>query len=95
MMIKNNSCIAELIDVTKVYPHSERDMAALNKVSLKANSRELILLLGPSGSGKTTLLTILAGFQKPSTGEVYLFGHNILEYSVTDLQKMRAVVTFM
>jgi len=90
-MMKNDSCIAELIGVTKVYPHSDREMAALNKVSLKANSGELILLLGPSGSGKTTLLTIIAGLQKPSSGEVFLFGKNVNEYTAADLQKMRAV----
>ena len=89
-MMSNNNSIAELIEVTKVYPHSERDMAALNKVSFKANPGELVLLLGPSGSGKTTMLTILAGLLKPSSGEVTIFGHNVLEYSLTDLQKMRA-----
>ena len=66
--------IAKLVDVTKIYSRSGVDTTAIREISFEARASELILLLGPSGSGKTTMLTILAGLQKPTRGEVYLFG---------------------
>jgi putative ABC transport system ATP-binding protein len=83
-------CTAELANVSKVFSRSGNETVALNNVSFKVCRGELILLLGPSGSGKTTLLTLLAGFQKPSSGEVFIFGKKVQDYSPSALQKIRA-----
>ena len=45
---------------------------ALDEVSVDIASGEFFSLLGPSGCGKTTLLRMLAGFDRPSTGEIYI-----------------------
>jgi putative ABC transport system ATP-binding protein len=82
--------IAVLSNVTKIYERQGNGAAALKQVSFEALPGELVLLLGPSGSGKTTFLTLLAGFQKPSSGNVFLFGKDILEYSSSGLQHLRA-----
>lgn len=50
---------------------------ALENVTLEISPAELIALLGPSGCGKTTLLQIIAGFVRPSAGEVCLDGNRI------------------
>ena len=47
---------------------------ALNNVSLSIKEGELMAFLGPSGSGKTTLLNIIAGFDHPTSGEIYSDG---------------------
>lgn len=85
-----NICTAELAGVTKVFSRTGNETVALNNVSFKVNQGELVLLLGPSGSGKTTLLTLLAGFQEPSRGEVYIFGKRVQDYAPATLQKIRA-----
>jgi ABC-type lipoprotein export system ATPase subunit len=81
---------AELVEVTKIFSRSGNETVALNRVSFKATQGELALLLGPSGSGKTTLLTLLAGLQEPSSGEVYIFGKRVQDYSPSSLQRLRA-----
>ena len=46
------------------------DRVALREVSLSAHRGELVAVIGPNGAGKTTLLSILAGIQRPDTGEI-------------------------
>jgi putrescine transport system ATP-binding protein len=50
------------------------DFVALNDVSLNIYKKELFCLLGGSGCGKTTLLRVLAGFEEPTSGRIFLDG---------------------
>ena len=51
---------------------------ALNGVDLKVDPAEIFALLGPNGSGKTTLMRILTTQFKPTSGEAYNFGHDVV-----------------
>ena len=82
----NNQNIVELIKISKVYESRGCRTDALKEIDFTSRRGELILLLGPSGSGKTTLLTIVAGFNQPTEGNVYLFEKDINDYSQTELQ---------
>jgi ABC-type Fe3+/spermidine/putrescine transport system ATPase subunit len=54
-----------------------RIVNAIENVSLEIGRGEFVTVIGPSGCGKTTLLNILAGFERPSAGQVLLEGQSI------------------
>lgn len=62
--------VIELVEMTKTYPGGK--MPAVYEVSFKINKGQVLALLGPSGSGKTTLLRLIAGFETPDQGKIFL-----------------------
>jgi putative ABC transport system ATP-binding protein len=59
-------------DVSKFYGTGDASVTALNHVSVDVAEGQFTAIMGPSGSGKSTLLHMLAGLDRPSSGEVYL-----------------------
>lgn len=62
---------------------------ALKNISFSIEKGEYVAIMGESGSGKTTLLNILAVLDKPSLGEVYLNGNNIMLLKQDEIAKFR------
>src|ERR1043166_5672150 len=60
------------------------DIAAVRDVSLDVAPGELMTLLGPSGCGKTTTLRMIAGFQEPSAGEIFIGEHDVTGIEAND-----------
>lgn len=56
------------------------DNQALKDISLTVPHGSLIVLLGPAGAGKTTTLRIIAGLEAPSSGEVFIEGHDFTQH---------------
>lgn len=54
------------------------DVFAVDDVSLDIEQGEIFALLGSSGCGKSTLLRMLAGFETPTSGQIWLAGHNLV-----------------
>jgi spermidine/putrescine transport system ATP-binding protein len=65
--------VLELRGVRKTFGN----VCAVDDLSLQVHGGEFLSLLGPSGCGKTTTLRIVAGFEKPSAGEVFLKGQRL------------------
>ncbi len=60
--------------VSKIYqdPKTKKEFKAVDSVNLTIEPGEFVTLLGPSGCGKTTTLRMIAGFESPDEGEIYL-----------------------
>ncbi|MCW4023164.1 MAG: ABC transporter ATP-binding protein [archaeon] len=63
---------------------------ALNEINLKVNAGEFICLYGPSGAGKTSLLNIIGGLDKPTSGKISVFDHELGTYTEDFLATFRA-----
>jgi putative ABC transport system ATP-binding protein len=61
--------IVQVRDLTRVYQQGEIEVLALDHISLDIAAGEFVALMGPSGSGKSTLLHIIAGVDRPSSGQ--------------------------
>ncbi len=62
-----------LVEVTKRFGNR----TILDRISLDVPEGEVLALLGPSGSGKTTVLRLIAGLEKPDSGEVWIAGKRV------------------
>ncbi|MDE2384842.1 MAG: ABC transporter ATP-binding protein [Alphaproteobacteria bacterium] len=78
MGLADNKAAIAAQNVSKVFRGAGQEaVAALDNVSLTINQNEFFTLLGPSGCGKTTLLRLIAGFEFPTDGHIYLYGEDI------------------
>jgi len=66
--------VLKISNVSKTFESPNQKIAALNPINLEVHEGEFVVLFGPSGCGKSTLLNLIAGFEKPSSGEILLEG---------------------
>jgi spermidine/putrescine transport system ATP-binding protein len=65
----------ELVEVSKSFTSSRhKEFLAVDRLNLQIAQGEFFSLLGPSGCGKTTTLRMLAGFELPTSGDIYIYG---------------------
>jgi putative ABC transport system ATP-binding protein len=81
--------VAAAEDVTRRYGEGDTAVDALRGVSLEVLEGQMIAVMGPSGSGKSTLMHIMAGLDRPTTGDVQIGGTTISTLGDTDLTKLR------
>ena len=79
----------ELRQLTRRLPSGGRELTILDSVDLAIQAGEFTAILGPSGSGKSTLLALMAGLDRPSSGEVRIDGAPIQAMSEDELALLR------
>ena len=68
----------------------QKPLEVLKGIELSLQSNESLAITGQSGSGKTTLLALLAGLDRPTSGQVVLAGETISQMSEEDLTRYRS-----
>ena len=63
---------ARAVGVSKLYGEGDATVHALDDVSTSLSAGQFTAIMGPSGSGKSTLLHVLAGLDRPTSGEIFL-----------------------
>jgi len=84
-----NGAVVVASDIARRYGEGETAVDALRGVSVDIQQARLTAVMGPSGSGKSTLMHILAGLDKPTSGEVTIAGTGITRLGDNALTKLR------
>jgi predicted ABC-type transport system involved in lysophospholipase L1 biosynthesis ATPase subunit len=69
--VSNGTAVLRAAGLRKTYPSGDRTLEVLRGVDFFVNAGETVSVRGESGSGKSTLLNILAGLDRPDTGELF------------------------
>ena len=76
-------------DLVRRYGEGDTAVYALRNVSIDIAAGQLTAVMGPSGSGKSTLMHILAGLDRPTSGQASIAGTDITNLDDTQLTKLR------
>ena len=76
-------------DIFKIYKVANLEVVALRGLDLKVRHSEVVAIVGASGSGKSTLLNILAGYDHPSAGNIFVGTRNLLQMNSKDVEEYR------
>ena len=81
--------IIELKNLKKAFKIGKESLLVLKGIDLTLYKEQAICIVGPSGSGKSTLLNMMAGLEKPTSGEIVVGGIHIENLNEDDLTKFR------
>src|SRR5215510_7308135 len=86
----SSAALIEVRNVSRRYVRTADEVHALEEVSLAIPAGRFVALMGPSGSGKSTLLNLLAGLDRPDSGEVIVAGQPLAGLDEDALAAWRA-----
>ncbi|MFX1466289.1 MAG: ABC transporter ATP-binding protein [Promethearchaeota archaeon] len=89
-MTETSEIVVETIGLKKEYHLGDVIVPALQGIDLQIKKREFLVIMGPSGSGKSTLLNMIGGLDNPTSGQVFINGHDISKMSDSSLTELRA-----
>jgi putative ABC transport system ATP-binding protein len=81
--------LIKLHNIVKAYESPTGPVIALKDINLHIRAREFLAVVGKSGSGKTTLLNIIAGIDRPTSGEALVNGTTLGSLLEAELAEWR------
>src|SRR6266487_1033367 len=82
--------MVDVREVRKVYRRDAEELTVLDGIKLQVPEGDFVALMGPSGSGKTTLLNLIAGIDRPTSGQVIVAGTDVAQLSESALALLRS-----
>lgn len=89
MLIQNDFAII-LKHVKKIYGEGCKPVKVFDDINFEVKRGEFVVVIGPTGCGKTTLINLIAGFDVPQTGSIYVEGVNITKLHEKEKTVFRA-----
>jgi putative ABC transport system ATP-binding protein len=84
-----NNIVIEARNLTKEFIRAEFHVIALKDANLQISKGDFVALMGPSGSGKSTLLHLMAAMDRPTSGEISVFGQNLKALNDAEIARWR------
>lgn len=81
--------MVKLTEVSKIYERGGDHICGLDRVSLDVAAGAFCAFVGPSGCGKSTLLNLIAGLDRPTSGEIELDGQSTARLTADDWTSIR------
>jgi len=86
MMVDN---VVEISGLCRSYQEADRIHPVIEQAELQIGSAEVVALLGRSGSGKSTLLNLIAGIDRPDSGQILVVGERVSSLKEPELTRFR------
>src|SRR5688572_6195810 len=79
----------KLHGISRLFRSDETQTQALRNINIEVGAGEFVAVMGPSGCGKSTLLNIIGMLDRPTSGDYFFNGENVVGYSESQLSDIR------
>ena len=90
MSAEQKNYMIECDNLVKIYKTSDLEVVALQGLDLTVERGEMMAIIGNSGSGKSTLLNMLGALDKPSAGQLFVDGRDLLKFTDRELYEYKS-----
>lgn len=88
--MSTEAALVSLRNIVKGYRRGQQTVPVLTGITFDIMAGEFLALMGPSGSGKSTLLNLIAGIDRPDSGQLIVAGEDVGQLGEADLADWRA-----